>query len=247
MGLTVHWKFSTRKRKKESVLSLLEKLRQRAMDMPFKGVGEIVILEGENVKFTAGDRDDPFLWEKITGQKYIEYPKQIWEKWARHDSISPEAILCFTIDVGDGSESATIGFCKYPKYIEYVPNTILPHRKAKMEIKGGWQMSSFCKTQYANEHGLENFLRCHKTLIDFLDYVDELGALESVSDEGDYYENRDLEKLAQEIGEWDSMVAALCGKIQDSLPENASLIAPIKNYSNFEYLEAKGNEKENES
>ena len=59
-----------------------------------------------------------------------------------------------------------------------------------------------------------------------------------VSDEGDYYEKRDLKALAEEVGEWDAMIAAFAGQLKDALGGNVS--APILNRPDFEHLEAAG-------
>ena len=66
----------------------------------------------------------------------------------------------------------------------------------------------------------------------------ELGILASVSDEGDFWENRDVEALAREVGEWNQGMAALVGKLKDMFGGNID--APITKFPNFEHLEAEG-------
>ncbi len=110
----------------------------------------------------------------------------------------------------------------------------------------GWFWGSFCKTQYASnpEHGgVPHFLRCHLAVVKLLDRAKELGILESVSDEGDYWEDRDVESLARHVGEWNSMLAGWAGQLKDALEDQGnglSLQAGILGFPNFEHLEAAG-------
>jgi hypothetical protein len=41
-----------------------------------------------------------------------------------------------------------------------------------------------------------------------LDHAKQLGILKSVSDEGDYWQGRDIEALARNVGEWNETLAA---------------------------------------
>lgn len=56
-----------------------------------------------------------------------------------------------------------------------------------------WSGRGFTKTQYA-----KNFLRAHLLVISMLDLCDQSGILEGVSDEGNYWETRDLSALTDE-------------------------------------------------
>ena len=97
------------------------------------------------------------------------------------------------------------------------------------------------KSQYSSDPrcgGVENFLRCHLTVIAMLDKAKELGCLESASDEGEFYENRNVEALVKEIGSWNQMIAAFGGKLKDVL--GGGIEMPIADYPNFEQLELAG-------
>jgi hypothetical protein len=65
-----------------------------------------------------------------------------------------------------------------------------------------------------------------------------------VSDEGDFWETRSLERLAKEIGEQSAMLAGFLGLLKDAMgqaPGGAGVVeAPIAVYPNFEHLEAEG-------
>ena len=88
----------------------------------------------------------------------------------------------------------------------------------------GWYWSSFCKTQYASSPaagGVPNFLHCHLSVIRLLDHAKQLGILASVSDEGDYWEKRDVKALVQEVGEWNEGMAGLVGQMKDLFGDTA--------------------------
>jgi len=67
---------------------------------------------------------------------------------------------------------------------------------------------------------------------------DELGIIEEVSDESEFFEKRDVQALVEEVGEWNQMLAGFVGEMKDVLGPN--ITAPILSYSDFEHLEAKG-------
>ncbi|NLX98608.1 MAG: hypothetical protein GXY83_20815 [Rhodopirellula sp.] len=82
---------------------------------------------------------------------------------------------------------------------------------------GVW--SSFCKTQYANDPrrgGWANFQCAHLSVCAILEHMQRIGFKVEVSDEGGFWEKRDLAALAQEIGEWDAMLAGLGGVLKDA-------------------------------
>ena len=83
----------------------------------------------------------------------------------------------------------------------------------------------------------QNYL-CHLSVIRMLDHAQELGILEHVSDEGDYWEKRDIEALAREVGQWNQMIAGLAGELKDLVGDQ--LVAAIARYPDFEHLEAAG-------
>ena len=110
----------------------------------------------------------------------------------------------------------------------------------------GWGWSSFCKTQYASDPkagGIENFLRCHLSVVKMLDFLKQTGLVAvDVRDEGEYWEKRDLEALAKEVGDWNVLVAG-CVSAFRTAAEGKSIEAPITSFPNFEHLEAKGLER----
>ena len=102
---------------------------------------------------------------------------------------------------------------------------------------GTW--GSFCKTQFANEFGLPNFLRAHMTVCAILEKAQDLGFKVTVNDEREFWTKRDVKALAEVVGQWDQMIAAMFGTMKDAAPEGV-LESPMQNRADFEHLEMKG-------
>jgi hypothetical protein len=71
-----------------------------------------------------------------------------------------------------------------------------------------------------------------------LDKAKQLGCLASASDEGGFWEQRNLEALVKEVGSWNQMIAAFGGKLKDLLGDGIEM--PIANYPDYERLELAG-------
>ena len=102
---------------------------------------------------------------------------------------------------------------------------------------GTW--CSFCKTQFANERGLPNFLRAHLTVCAILEKAQEIGFKVEVQDEGGFWTKRDVKALAEAVGNWDHRIAAIVGVMKDAAPDGM-LQSPIQNRRDFEHLEMQG-------
>jgi hypothetical protein len=238
MGLTIHYKLKA-KGSEALAKKLVESLHQAAHDLPFKEIGDIVDLSGSDCDYEKREQDDPLRWLLIQAGENLRLknnrPIGADEKADSWISVSPKRMIAFTAWPGDGCEESNIGLCQYPAEI-FSPN--LGTLKTRMS---GWSWSSFCKTQYASDPkcgGVENFLRCHLTVIAFLDKAKELGCLDEVSDEGKFWDNRDVKALVPEIESWNGMIAAFAGQLKDTLGDG--LDAPITQFSNFEQLELAG-------
>ena len=81
-------------------------------------------------------------------------------------------------------------------------------------------------------------------MVALLDEAQRLGILGTVSDEGDFWDTRSLERLTKEIGEQSAMLAGFLGLLKDAMgkaPGGAGTVeAPIAGYPDFEHLEAEG-------
>lgn len=236
MGLTIHYNLKTQLTRVEDIRNLVNALRQYALDLPFKEVEDVVEFKGNEVSYD--DKDDPHRWLKIQSGQYVD------EGGGRLSySVRPLHIIAFTAYPGDGCEDANFGLCTYPGTI------VVPGSKRRLRTNlTGWSWRSFCKTQYSSSPefgGTPNFLRCHLTVVKLLDFIKKTNFITvEVSDEGEYWEHRNLEKLAREVGSWNEMIAAFVGKFNDAA-RNVGMGAEsaIADFPNFEMLEAKGLER----
>ena len=230
MGLTIHYSLQAKTSSPQKARHFVEQLRQKALDLPFKEVEQIVEIDGDTADFDKLDRDDPNRWLLIQAGRYVE-------RSGRHYRVTPTQVIAFSTDPGEGSEQANFGLAIYPKTIE------VEGKKVRTGL-GDWSWSSFCKTQYASNPecgGVENFLRCHLAIVRLLDHAKELGILKEVSDEGDYWEKRDIKALAQEVGDWNTMIAGWAGRFKDAFGDG--VVSEIAKFPDFEHLEAKAEKK----
>ena len=150
-------------------------------------------------------------------------------------------VIAFETVPGDGCEPTNFGLCRFPTHIE-ADDPRWPGQRQRLRTGlSGWSWSSFCKTQYASNPecgGVQHFLRCHLSVIRMLDHARLLGILEGVSDEGGFWEARDVGALAREVGNWNEMIAGFAGQMKDWFGKE--FVAAITDFSDFEHLEAKG-------
>lgn len=227
MGLTIHYSLRSDVRSPRQARQLVEELRQRALDLPFEEVGELVELSGEDCDFETCDSSDPHRWLLVQASQYIE-------RNDNHYRIAPTHIFAFTTWPGEGCEQANFGLGIYPRTISTGKGRVRTGLK-------GWSWDSFCKTQYASNQecgGIENFLRCHLSVVKLLDHAAELDILHEVSDEGGFWDGRNVEALAREVGDWNTMMAGFAGRLKDWFGD--TLVAEIAKFPDFEHLEAKG-------
>jgi len=243
MGLTIHYSLKSSTRSPKKARELVAHLRSRALDLPFAQVEDIVELTGEACDFDQCDRNDPHRWLLIQAGHYIDRPAPGGGTYSYR--VAPKHVIAFETLPGDGCEPANFGLCRYPAQIE-VTDPDWPYRERKLRTGlSGWLWGSFCKTQYASNRdcgGVENFLRCHLAVIRVLDHAKLLRILEDVSDEGDFWENRDVCALARQVGQWNEMTASFAGELKDLLGNQVD--SQITKFPDFEHLEAAGRRKE---
>lgn len=236
MGLTIHYRLRTPLTAPGDIRDLLDTLRSYARELPFKEVSELIEFKGKDADYQESNRDDPHRWFKIQAGEFVEHD-------GGHYTVNPTHIIGFSTWPGEGCESANFGFSRFPPSMD-VPTTLGRSRTIRTGLTG-WRWRSFCKTQYASDPncgGLRNFLRCHLCVVKLLDFAKATGLISvDVSDEGDYWEHRDIKKLGREVGNWNEMIAALSGQLQDIAgQEGVALESAIAQFPNFEHLEAKG-------
>jgi len=226
MGLTIHYRLHADAPSAAVARQVVERLHQAAMDLPFVEVGDVVELAGDALRFDKAQNDE-VRWLLVQSTHWIKNETGVAQ-------VRPSRVIAFTAWPGRGCEVANLGLCRYP---------------AKIEVAGravdtgldGWHWESFCKTQYASnpsDGGIENFLRCHLTVIKLLDHARQLNLLAEVKDEGGFWECRDVVVLAETVGEWNRHLAAIVGRWQDWFGDD--FLAPITDYPDFERLEAEG-------
>lgn len=224
MGLTIHYSLQSNAKDRKEARQLVEKIRRHALDLPFQDVGEIVEVSGESADYSSTDRDHPNRWLLVQAGRYIERGGTL--------RINPSHIIAFSAWPGEGSEEANVGLAVYPKVV------VVDGKRIKTGI-ADWSWSSFCKTQYASNPeygGIEHFLRCHLSVVKLLDQVQTLGILKEVRDEGKFWDKRDIQALAKEVGDWNTMLAGWAGRFKDTF--GAGVVSEIANFPNFEHLEA---------
>jgi hypothetical protein len=225
MGMTIHYKLESAINTPEEALRVIEQLRQKALDLPFEEVGEIVEFIGESADFFNLDRDDPNRWLLAQAGQYFIHDEVYY-------SVKPSHLIAFSTFPGEGCEGANFGLALYPKTIE------VDGKEIHTDLVN-WSWSSFCKTQYASnpaDGGIENFLKCHLAIVKLLDAANELGILKEVRDEGHFWEERDIKALAVQVGDWNTMIAGWAGRLKDAFSGNVE--SEIAKFPNFEHLEA---------
>lgn len=230
MGLTIHYSLELKRGGQAEARQIVEQLRQKALDVPFKDLGDIVEVEGDRADFEKLDRNDPNLWLLVQACRFVERGEQLIR-------VLPDQVIAFRTLPADGSEEANFGLATYPKTVE------LGGKQISTDLSD-WCWSSFCKTQYASNPkvgGAENFVRAHLAVVALLDAAAELGILGEVGDEGGYWEKRDAKALAEEVNHWNTMIAGWAGRFKDMLGEGA--VSEIAKYPNFEHLEAEAEKK----
>jgi len=234
MGLTLHYQLKA-SGTAAVARKLVAALHQAAHDLPFKEVGSLVDLAGAQCDYNQRGQDDPLRWLLIQAQGSVSLSHLPGESDYSSRRVSPTRLIAFTTWPGEGCEESNFGLCQYPA-------SIVDPRHGKLNTKlAGWHWRSFCKTQYASDPqcgGVPNFLRCHLAVIALLDQAKQLGCLDSVNDEGGFWEGRNVEKLVAEIGSWNEMIAAFGGRLKDVLGDGIKM--PIADYPNFEALEHAG-------
>ncbi len=243
MGLTIHYQLATTGDKAHA-RTLVQQLRQAALDLPFEHVGEIVEFRGDQCDWNRRAKDDPYRWLLIQAGTHIALPVSPSEKRrgvTREMDVLPSHVIAFETEPGDGCEQANFGLCQFPGEVSHPE-----YGKLQTKLKG-WSWHSFCKTHYASDPrcgGLPNFLRCHLGLVALLDEAKRLGCLGKVSDEGEFWATRSLDRLTKEIGEQSAMLASVFGALKDVVGRASGgaggVEAPIAGFPNFEHLEAEG-------
>jgi len=204
MGLTVHYEFEFQGAEKDAIQKL-KTIENFARELPFKRIDKVAELnynfwsiEKYHKKEGYNDwRDWACIQYRINKEKK-ENGRLIY--YAEY----PIKAFCLHLWPGEGCEPMNIGLVKAKKWAR------------------SWTGSSFCKTQYAKE-----FLKSHLLVIKILDKCKQIGILKRVRDEGDYWETRDLDRLAQEVNSMTVTMQKLFGEFKRNLPSGMEAEAAV--------------------
>ena len=227
MGLTIHYSLKSDADSPAAARHQAEQLRQAALDLPLTEVGEVVAFTGADCDFHAAP-DGKAGWLLTQARRLVQIGQG-------YHFVAPTHVIAFSAWPGEECEVANLGLATYPEIIETKDGELTTGLH-------GWMWHSFCKTQFASNPcvgGVENFARCHLAVIRLLDAAKSLGILESVKDEGHFWENRDVKALVETVGRWNTGLAGLAGLIKDEFRDQI-IVAPITEFPNFEHLEAEG-------
>ncbi len=237
MGLTIHYYLRSSARSLKTARELVARLRSRALDLPFERVDDVIELSGPACNYQQYGQDHPNRWLLIQAGQFVADP--VYEGLSY--SVAPSYVIAFSTWPGQGCEEANYGLCRYPGFID-ADDPYAQGRSRKIRTRlSGWSWGSFCKTEYASNSecgGLPNFLRCHLSVIRMLDHAKELGILESVSDEGEFWEKRDVEALAREVGLWNTKLAAWAAQLKDQFGDD--MVSAIAKFPDLEHSAAEG-------
>lgn len=172
MGITISFRFNS---PSATVWHGIDQLQAITQDLPFKYVGEVIELVGEQCNHQNSDNEELLVLKIQAVAKRIEQGKL--------QKYKPDHIIGFTVIPGEGCEFMTVFLAHY------------------RELGENWQSESYCKTQFATEVGIPHFVFCHTAIVSFLDQAAKIGLLDTsldspVIDEAEYWEQRNLKKLA---------------------------------------------------
>lgn len=193
MGLEIHWDFAFKGTWQEAKATL-ERIRFQAKNLPLAELGEVRPIPHDYNNCAEIDRWAAIHYQErrsLSG-KCPNHPAEDGRKAKCYCSIhvNPVEGYYFSAWPGEGCESMEIGLARY--------------RRGRV-----WKGSAFCKTQYS-----EDFFQAHQLVIALLDICKAEGILKSVDDDGDYWQTRDLGKLAVAIGEYTALVSGISRQLQ---------------------------------
>lgn len=245
MGLTIHWKLQAPEDwRKTQVLDVLNKMRQRALDLPVESVSEMISAGPDKASLARCENEEGWFFR--TGGGYVDWPAGM-PGHSYSQSYAPLEIHGFVIAVGEGCESMDVSLSRAPK-------TVMTSDGRKRTGRKGWGGRGFCKTQYASNISIPHFVTCHLSVVAMLDEAKRLGILAYVADEGNYLGielttglspgKRSIEALVKEVGEWNEMIAAFVASFREMEPEGTSSVSPITAHPDYSTLVSAGYSKE---
>ena len=214
MGLTVSFGLQSRKRKTGNVASQLIRVMQACQHLPLESISTPTTIDADKIaEKTAGMSPREFYnlhhGNDPVGQMIATNCETVRrESPPVHEEIFPEAIIWSNVRMFPGSEDFSLKLCQYQRRINVEYSLAYNYRRRRDYTKkykqipthlGGWRGGDFCKTIYASlprYGGLLNFLTVHLTVCKVLEECERAGFVVDVNDEGDFWDHRDLARLA---------------------------------------------------
>ena len=188
MCAAIHFDFQAETHSQKKARRIVERLRERCLDLAFLKVSEIVELSGDACD-PHHDQPDADLRVLVEGAGRLVIASE------GCDVVAPEKIIAFSAWPANGRGVCNLGLALYPATVRWSGKTI------RTGIRG-WCWNSFCQTYFASKEkngGIPNVLRCHLAVTKMLDYTAELGILQGVVDLAGYWEHRDIKRLEADL------------------------------------------------
>src|ERR1035437_8439531 len=190
MGLTIHYTLSVKRGTKIAWLkNLLRRTQRLARKNGCAHVGKVL----HSTETVAGP---PPFFDSVPGR----------ERRLHGGGRGTHGWL-LEVWPGEGCETAVFGILQHRRILS--PKKGQPEWQTRYSKRSDWKLATFCKTQYAGEHGWEHFRACHLRVIQLLDLWREAGARMKVWDEGCYWKTRSETKLRQELGDYDHLAVTI--------------------------------------
>jgi hypothetical protein len=199
MGLTIHWDLDTETRSRRTIESRMLQVWTVAHNLPLDKVGD---MEQKLPIWCGRDYDNQSSeWATIRCATKSAGYRDRWDTTFNID-VKPLEMFWLTLEPGGGCESMCIAINKYPGLVQKPGHAL--GKKCRTGF-AGWNGGGYCKTIYASGPqygGVMNFLKCHLSVCCMLESLqgNQLLSRESdaVYDEGEFWENRDLQELAHQ-------------------------------------------------
>src|SRR5512136_861919 len=121
MGLTIHYSLKAQGSDVQA-RKLINALHQTAQDLPFKELGQVVELSGDQCNFNKRDKEDPLRWLLIQAAEDTEIVSQRrvlgGQTCRSYQKIQPLHLIAFTAWPGEGCEESNFGLCKFPSVVK---------------------------------------------------------------------------------------------------------------------------------
>ncbi len=227
MGLTIHYTIEFQGTARQ-LQTKLEQIKSACLDLSFEEVGEVkyVKITRDHIKifkwlqvmlsYPNNGRDNlkmrDLIMDMLSVQTWQMIELGIWhhEGNRSRQEHKPTTIVSLALWPGEGCESCDLNF----------------YKRGKVFV-----CHSFCKKQYAT-----HFVGCHLLVIKLLDMLEETGFKLDVSDEGSYWETRDLSVLGKNINDYTVLVSGVFDSLKqacDESEQNLSVESPIEHCKNL--------------